>query len=64
MTDGFKTIDKLISGKVNKEVRKSIRELENTINNTSRTTSGNLDFASGVTGDDSDSYSSNIILDV
>lgn len=64
MTDGFKTIDKLISGKVNKEVRKSIRELENTINNTSRTTSGNLDFASGVNGDDSDSYSSNIILDV
>lgn len=54
LTDGFKSIDKLVKGKVRKEVKKGLRELENTLNNTSRTSDGNLRFISGVS-DDSES---------
>ena len=55
LTDGFKNLDGLIKGKVKKEVRKGLRELETTINNTSRTSDGNLKFASGV-DEDPESY--------
>ncbi len=55
LTDGFKNLDGLIKGKVNKEVRKGLRELETTINNTARTTDGNLKFATGV-DEDPESY--------
>jgi hypothetical protein len=44
MTDGFKTIDKVVSGKVKKEVKKGFSELEKKINNTSRDNFGNLNF--------------------
>ena len=54
LTDGFKSIDKLVNGKVKKEVKKGLRELEHTLNNTSRTSDGNLKYISGV-GDDSES---------
>ena len=53
LTNGFKTFDGLIKGKVRKEVKKGFRELENTLNNTIRTSDGNLNFASGV---DSESF--------
>ena len=48
LTDGFKTLDGLVKGKVRKEVKKGFRELENTLNNTARTSDGNLNYASGV----------------
>ena len=51
LTDGFKSLDGLIKGKVSKEVKKGLRELENTLNNTSRTSDGNLKYASGVQDD-------------
>lgn len=51
LTDGFKSIDKLVKGQVRKEVKKGLRELENTLNNTARTSDGNLRFVSGVDGD-------------
>lgn len=51
LTDGFKSLDKLIKGKVTKEVKKGLRELENTLNNTSRNSDGNLKFVSGVEED-------------
>ena len=51
LTDGFKNLDGLIKGKVRKEVKKGLRELEHTLNNTSRTSDGNLKFASGVEDD-------------
>lgn len=51
LTDGFKNLDGLIKGKVNKEVKKGLRELEHTINNTARTSDGNLRFVSGVDDD-------------
>ena len=54
LTDGFKSLDKLVKGKVKKEVNKGLRELENMITNTSRTTDGNLRYVSGV-NDDPDS---------
>ena len=54
LTDGFKSLDKLVKGKVRKEVNKGLRELENVITNTSRTTDGNLRYVSGV-NDDPDS---------
>ena len=53
LTDGFKSIDGLVKGKVKREVKKSMRELENTIN-TSRTSGGNLKFMGDI--NDSDSY--------
>ena len=51
LTDGFKNLNGLVKGKVNKEVRKGLRELENTINNTQRTSDGNLKLVSGVDED-------------
>jgi hypothetical protein len=51
LTDGFKNLDGLVKGKVNKEVKRGLRELENTLNNTSRTSDGNLKFVSGVDED-------------
>ena len=51
LTDGFKSLDKLVKGKVTKEVKKGLRELENTLNNTSRNSDGNLKFVSGVEED-------------
>lgn len=63
LTDGFKSIDKLVKGKVRKEVKKGLRELENTLNNTARTSDGNLKFASGV-GEDSESNARGWDLDI
>ena len=54
LTDGFKSIDRLVNGKVKKEIKRGLKDLENKINNTSRDFSGNLKFTSGV--DDSESY--------
>ena len=51
LTNGFKNLDGLVKGKVNKEVKKGLRELENTLNNTARTSDGNLKFVSGVDED-------------
>lgn len=54
LTDGFKKVGGLLKGQVKKEVNKNLKELESVINNTSRTSSGSLDFASGL-GDESKS---------
>lgn len=61
LTDGFKSIDNLVKGKVKKEMKKGLRELERTISNTSRTSNGNLNFASGV---DSNSRSTSWDIDI
>lgn len=53
LTNGFKSLDGLVKGKVRKEVNKGFRELENTLNNTARTSDGNLNYTSGV---DSESF--------
>ena len=53
LTDGFKNLNKLVKGKVNKEIKKGFRDLENALNNTARTTDGNINFASGVDDDNS-----------
>jgi len=54
MTDGFKSLDKLIGNKVKKGVKKGLRDLEGKINSTSRNSNGDLEFASGV--NDGQSY--------
>ena len=51
LTDGFKSLDTLVKGRVTKEIKKGLRELENTLNNTSRSSDGNLKFVSGVDED-------------
>lgn len=51
MTDGFKTIDKVVNNKVKKEVKKGFSELERKINNTSRDGFGNLNFVGNHGGD-------------
>lgn len=63
LTDGFKNLDKLVQGKVQKEVKKGLRELEHTLNNTSRSSDGNLKFVSGVS-DDPESFIGKWDIDV
>lgn len=53
MTDGFKSLDKVIKGKVNKEVKQSLRELEHKLSNSSRSSNGNPRFV-GIGQDDSE----------
>lgn len=53
MTDGFKSLDKVIKGKVNKEVKQSLRELEHKLSNSSRSSNGNPRFI-GIGQDDSE----------
>lgn len=53
LTDGFKNLNKLVKGKVNKEIKKGFRDLENALNNTARTSDGNINFASGVDDENS-----------
>ena len=53
MTDGFKSLDKVIKGKVNKEVKQSLRELEHKLSNSSRSSNGNPKFI-GIGQDDSE----------
>lgn len=64
LTDGFKNLNGLIKGKVNKEVKKGLRELEHTLNNTSRTSDGNLKFVSGVSDDPESSLGHSWTIDV
>lgn len=54
LTDGFKSLDKLIGKEVKKGLKRGLKDLEGRINNTSRDSYGNLKFTSGV--DDKESY--------
>ena len=51
LTDGFKSLDGLVKGKVKKEIGKGLKELEHTLNNTARNSNGTLKFTSGVSSD-------------
>lgn len=53
LTDGFKSLNKVVGSKVKKEMKKGFRALEDKINSSSRTESGALDFFSG---NDPESY--------
>lgn len=64
LTDGFKNIDTLVSGKVKKEVKKGLRELETKIRSTSSSTSGNLKFANGGYNDKESIFSKNFEIDI
>lgn len=44
MTDGFKSLDKIVKGKVKKEVKQSLRELEHKLSNNLRTGLGDPKF--------------------
>lgn len=63
LTDGFKSLDKVVKNKVKKEVNKGIRSLEHTLNNTSRTLDGNLKFVTGVNEDPESFFGKGIKLD-
>ncbi len=63
LTDGFKSLDGLVKGKVKKEIGKGLKELEHTLNNTSRNSNGTLKFASGV-GSDPESAFRRFTLDI
>ncbi|MBQ9391953.1 MAG: hypothetical protein IJU02_07160 [Lachnospiraceae bacterium] len=54
LTEGFKSIDKLVDKKAKKAIQKGFKDLEGRINSTARDSYGNLKFTSGV--DDSESY--------
>ena len=51
LTDGFKSLDKLVQGRVKKEVGKGLKGLENILNTTSRDSNGNLKFVSSIQDD-------------
>ena len=55
LTDGFKNMDNLVKGKVNKEVKKSISSLEKLVNNSTRNVGGELKFVTSIK-DDPNSY--------
>ena len=57
LTDGFKSLDGLIKGKVKKEIGKGLKELEHTLNNTARNSDGTLKFTSGVNSDPESAFS-------
>lgn len=63
LTDGFKSLDGLVKGKVKKEIGKGLKELEHTLNNTARNSNGTLKFTSGV-GSDPDSVFKRFTLDI
>ena len=56
LTDGFKNLDGLIKGKVNKEMKKGLKNLENTLNNSTRNSDGSLNFVTSRRSDDDESY--------
>ena len=64
LTDGFKSLDKLVKGKVKKEVGKGLRGLEHVLNTTSRDSNGNLKFVSGVQDDPESFIGKGIKLDL
>ena len=57
LTDGFKSLDGLVKGKVKKEICKGLKELEHTLNNTARNSDGTLKFTSGVSTDPESAFS-------
>ena len=57
LTDGFKSLDGLVKGKVKKEIGKGLKELEHTLNNTARNSDGTLKFTSGVSTDPESAFS-------
>ena len=63
LTDGFKSLDGLVKGKVKKEIGKGLKELEHTLNNTARNSNGTLKFTSGV-GSDPESAFRRFTLDI
>ena len=54
LTDGFKNLDVLISGKANKQTRKSLRELDHVLRNTPTYADGRLKLANG--SEDAEAY--------
>ena len=46
MTDGFKSLDKIVKGKVKKEVKQSLRELEHKLSSSSRSSFGDPKYVS------------------
>lgn len=62
VTDGFKSLDKLVKTKAKKEIKKGFSELEKVLNTTRRTPSGSLDFVSGTSGSDT-MFKKGMILD-
>ena len=64
LTDGFKSLDRLVKGKVKKEVGKGFKDLERLLNNTSRTPEGNLKFVSSIQDDPESFLGKGIKLDL
>ena len=56
LTDGFKNLNGLIKGKVNKEIKKGLKNLENTLNNSTRNSDGSLNFVTSRRSDEDESY--------
>lgn len=56
LTDGFKSLDKIVKGKVKKEMKKGLRSLEGVLNTTQRSATGGLKLM-GDYSTDAESYS-------
>ena len=56
LTDGFKNLDGLVKGKVNKEMKKGLKNLEHTLNNSTRNSDGSLKFVTSRRSDNDESY--------
>lgn len=56
LTDGFKSLDNIVKGKVKKEMKKGLRSLEHVLNTSQRSSTGGLSLMGDYSGGD-DSYS-------
>lgn len=56
LTDKFTNLDRLVNPKVNKQVKKGFKDLERKLSNSSGSFDGKLNFASGVSTDDKESF--------
>lgn len=64
LTDGFKSLDKLVKGRVKREVGKGFKDLEQLLSNTSRTPDGNLKFVDNIHDDPESFFGKGIKLDL
>lgn len=63
MTDGFKSIDKLVKPKVNKATNSKLKEMEHVLKNSVNHDFGGIDLVSGSIGDDNSKVGSDWQLD-
>lgn len=64
LTDGFKSLDKVINSQVKRKVNESLKNIEYTLNNTSRYNDGSLKYVTSADSDETRYWKNKGIIDV